>query len=54
VTAGADISELVHITTSEAHSRRFLADLTEAFAAFRKPIIAAVVGFAVSSKASAE
>jgi enoyl-CoA hydratase len=45
--AGVDLSELVQISTSEAHCRRFLSDLTDAFAAFKKPIIAAVVGFAV-------
>jgi enoyl-CoA hydratase len=38
----------VHISTAAAHTKRFLADLTDAFAAFRKPIVAAVVGFAVS------
>ncbi|KAF2435910.1 enoyl-CoA hydratase/isomerase [Tothia fuscella] len=45
--AGVDLSELVHISTAEAHSRRFLCDLTDAFASFRKPIIAAVIGFAL-------
>jgi hypothetical protein len=48
--AGVDLSELVKISTSEAHSRRFLADLTDAFAIFRKPIVAAVVGFAVRAE----
>lgn len=42
-----DISELSQITTPEGHRRRFLKDLTDAFANFSKPIIAAVVGYAV-------
>lgn len=42
-----DISELSQITTSEAQRRRFLKDLTDAFARFSKPIIAAVTGYAV-------
>jgi len=46
--AGMDISELSQITTREGHKRRFLKDLTDAFANFSKPTIAAVVGFAVS------
>jgi enoyl-CoA hydratase len=45
--AGMDIGELVQISTAEAHRRAFLKDLTDAFARFSKPIIAAVVGFAV-------
>ena len=45
--AGVDISELSRISTAEAHSKRFLSDLTDSFARFSKPIIAAVVGFAV-------
>jgi enoyl-CoA hydratase/carnithine racemase len=45
--AGMDLNELVQISTNEAHDRRFLQDLTDAFANFRKPIIAAVVGLAV-------
>jgi hypothetical protein len=44
-----DIAELRQITTAEAHQRAFLKDLTDAFAHFTKPIIAAVVGFAVSN-----
>jgi hypothetical protein len=43
-----DLNELVLITTADAHARAFLKDLTDAFARFSKPIIAAVVGFAVS------
>lgn len=46
--AGMDLNELVQISTAEAHRRAFLKDLTDAFAGFSKPIIAAVVGFAVS------
>ncbi|KAM7189913.1 ClpP/crotonase-like domain containing protein [Naviculisporaceae sp. PSN 640] len=45
--AGMDISELSQITTPEGHKRRFLKDLTDAFANFSKPIIAAVVGYAL-------
>lgn len=45
--AGMDLKELVQISTSEAHQRNFLKDLTDAFARFSKPTIAAVVGFAV-------
>jgi hypothetical protein len=44
-----DIGELIQISTAAAHQRAFLKDLTDAFARFSKPIIAAVVGFAVSS-----
>lgn len=46
--AGMDLNELVQISTAAAHQRAFLKDLTDAFANFSKPIIAAVVGFAVS------
>ena len=42
-----DIKELVAITTAAAHRRSFLKDLTDAFARFSKPTIAAVVGAAV-------
>lgn len=42
-----DLNELVQITTPEAHKRAFLKDLTDAFAGFSKPVIAAVVGYAV-------
>jgi hypothetical protein len=42
-----DLNELVQITTAGAYKRAFLKDLTDAFARFTKPIIAAVVGFAV-------
>jgi len=43
-----DLKELVQISTAEAHRRGFLKDLTDAFARFSKPVIAAVVGYAVS------
>lgn len=46
--AGMDLNELVQISTAKGHKRAFLKDLTDAFAIFSKPIIAAVVGFAVS------
>lgn len=46
--AGMDLRELAKISTAEAHQRKFLKDLTDAFAHFSKPTIAAVVGFAVS------
>ncbi|GKT46775.1 enoyl-CoA hydratase, mitochondrial [Colletotrichum spaethianum] len=45
--AGMDLNELVQISTAEAHQRAFLKDLTDAFARLSKPIIAAVVGFAL-------
>lgn len=45
--AGADLSELAHMTTSEAHRTGWLKDLQDAFANFRKPVLAAVQGFAV-------
>ncbi|KAJ0115423.1 hypothetical protein J7T55_012702 [Diaporthe amygdali] len=44
--AGMDLKELIQISTAEAHQRNFLKDLTDAFARFSKPSIAAVVGFA--------
>lgn len=43
-----DLKELVQISTAEAHQRGFLKDLTDAFARFSKPSVAAVTGFAVS------
>ncbi|KAB2574660.1 Crotonase core [Lasiodiplodia theobromae] len=45
--AGVDLKELVQISEAEAHERKFLRDLTDALTAFSKPIIAAVVGFAL-------
>lgn len=47
--AGADLTEMGNITTAKAYSTGWLKDLETAFMAFRKPIIAAVRGFAVSS-----
>ncbi|KAJ4299754.1 hypothetical protein N0V90_005000 [Kalmusia sp. IMI 367209] len=44
--AGADLKELSQISTAEAFTRGWLKDLEDAFASFRKPIIAAVRGFA--------
>jgi enoyl-CoA hydratase/carnithine racemase len=46
--AGADLNELGNITTAEAYRTGWLKDLETAFMTFRKPIIAAVRGFAVS------
>ncbi|KAK0736356.1 enoyl-CoA hydratase/isomerase [Apiosordaria backusii] len=45
--AGMDIKELAQLTTTEAHQRLFLKDLSDAFAQFSKPIIAAVIGAAL-------
>ncbi|KAK1827466.1 enoyl-CoA hydratase [Podospora conica] len=45
--AGMDISELSLLTPASAHARHFLRDLTDALARFSKPLIAAVVGFAL-------
>ncbi|KAL1610981.1 hypothetical protein SLS59_000618 [Nothophoma quercina] len=44
--AGADLSELAGITTAEAFQRGWLKDLNDAVDRFRKPLIAAVRGFA--------
>ncbi|KAF3005816.1 hypothetical protein E8E13_008088 [Curvularia kusanoi] len=44
--AGADLAELANITTAEAFQRGWLKDLNDALEAFRKPVIAAVRGFA--------
>jgi enoyl-CoA hydratase len=46
-----DLNELVELSTSKAHQIAFLKDLTDSLDRFTKPIIAAVVGFAVSSGA---
>ncbi|EMD89491.1 hypothetical protein COCC4DRAFT_152403 [Bipolaris maydis ATCC 48331] len=46
--AGADLTELAKLTTAEATRVGWLKDLNEAFSSFRKPILAAVRGFAVS------
>ncbi|CAO2649037.1 Nn.00g099860.m01.CDS01 [Neocucurbitaria sp. VM-36] len=44
--AGADLSELARISTAEAYRIGWLKDLEDAFSSFRKPVIAAVRGFA--------
>lgn len=49
-----DLKELVQISTTEAHQRNFLKDLTDAFARFSKPSVAAVTGFAVSTTLPAQ
>jgi type II secretory pathway component PulF len=46
--AGADLGELAHISTADAYRREYLKDLSDAVASMRKPIVAAVVGLAVS------
>ncbi|RDW87437.1 hypothetical protein BP5796_03131 [Coleophoma crateriformis] len=43
---GADLSELRHLSTAEAHRIQYLKDLADAVTSMRKPIIAAVAGFA--------
>ncbi|EKG15693.1 Crotonase core [Macrophomina phaseolina MS6] len=45
--AGVDLKELVQLSEAEAHERKFLRDLTDALSGFSKPLIAAVVGFAL-------
>ncbi len=45
--AGADISEMAPKTFSECYSSDFLSNWPEIFSSFRKPVIAAVNGFAV-------
>ncbi|KAK4643972.1 hypothetical protein QC761_0047810 [Podospora bellae-mahoneyi] len=45
--AGMDIKELSQLSTVEANRQLFLKDLTDAFANFSKPIIAAVIGAAL-------
>ncbi|KAH7397624.1 ClpP/crotonase-like domain-containing protein [Cadophora sp. MPI-SDFR-AT-0126] len=45
--AGADLSELQHLSTSEAYRIEYLKDLSDAVASMRKPIIASVAGFAL-------
>ncbi|CAI6341889.1 unnamed protein product [Periconia digitata] len=44
--AGADLNELAKISTAEAYRIGWLKDLEEGLSSFRKPIIAAVRGFA--------
>ncbi|KAH8591071.1 ClpP/crotonase-like domain-containing protein [Bisporella sp. PMI_857] len=45
--AGADIGELVDISSPEGFKREYLKDLSDAIGSMRKPIIAAVLGFAL-------
>lgn len=45
-----DLAELKEMSTAEAHQTEFLKDLTDAFAKFSKPSVAAVCGYAVSSQ----
>ncbi|KAF1920255.1 enoyl-CoA hydratase [Ampelomyces quisqualis] len=45
--AGADLNELATLTTAQAHQIGWLKGLEEAFSSFRKPVIAAVRGFAL-------
>ncbi|CZR58230.1 related to enoyl-CoA hydratase precursor, mitochondrial [Phialocephala subalpina] len=45
--AGADLSELQHLSTVEAHRIQYLKDLSDAITKMRKPIIASVAGFAL-------
>ncbi|KAF1977973.1 enoyl-CoA hydratase [Bimuria novae-zelandiae CBS 107.79] len=45
--AGADIQELANISTAEAHRTGWLKDLEDGFTALRKPIVAAVRGYAL-------
>jgi enoyl-CoA hydratase len=47
-----DLNELVELSTSKAHQIAFLKDLTDALDRFTKPIIAAVVGYAVRAFSS--
>ena len=46
-TAGADLSELRHHTTSSAHAIQYLAQVSSSLSAARKPILASVAGFAL-------
>lgn len=45
--AGADIKELRNLTFVKAYMDNFLQDVGNQFAAIRKPVIAAVNGYAV-------
>ena len=46
--AGADLSELKHISTSEAFKTQYLRGLSDGVSQIRKPVIASIEGFAVS------
>ena len=50
--AGADIKELRELTFVEAYMNNFLQDLNDAVTTTRKPIIAAVSGYAVRKSAT--
>ncbi|TVY85532.1 Mitochondrial Enoyl-CoA hydratase [Lachnellula suecica] len=45
--AGADLAEMMHISSAEAYKTEYLKDLKDAVTSMRKPIIAAVAGFAL-------
>lgn len=45
--AGADLGEMVEMSTADGHAREYLKDLSDAVTSLRKPIIAAVLGFAL-------
>ena len=45
--AGADIEELSALSTAQAYAREWLKDLSDTVQGMRKPIIAAVEGFAL-------
>ena len=46
-TAGADLGELRHMSTCEAHRSQYLRDLSDGIAKVRKPIVVSIEGFAV-------
>ncbi|KAF8849267.1 ClpP/crotonase [Acephala macrosclerotiorum] len=46
-TTGADLTELQHLTTTEAHKIQYLKVLSSAITTMRKPILASVAGFAL-------
>lgn len=50
IPAGADIKELEKLTFVDAYMGNFLQSLADGIAAARKPVIAAVNGYAVSFK----
>ncbi|KAH8661503.1 ClpP/crotonase-like domain-containing protein [Tricladium varicosporioides] len=45
--AGADLYQLLHLSTADAHKTSYLKDLSDAVTHMRKPIIACVSGFAL-------
>lgn len=47
IPAGADLAELLHISTAQAFATQYLADLNNAVTSLRKPILCAVAGFAL-------